>query len=216
MSSLPKNIGYPPRCTVAPSVEILVLVLLLLNINATARLDSIFLRGCGSNVLVLSMVLKSPARLTSAASSVWERSLMERKCRGVMGVVVVVVGSSEVGVVGSEGRMVVVVRVRVNLRRVLGLVRVAVLRSRREIVKRLAMVRILKLVLCGEVMGYRVFELPLCGKLVAQRLCTKVSGTRGGCLTFAAIAASQCREEGGEGGNWPTQIQNNWHQLQKF
>ena len=86
------------------------------------------------------MALASPARLTRAASSDCDRSLMERKCLGL-----VIVGP-EAGVVGRGVGAMVVLRERVILRRVLG--RVVVVRRRRESARMEVMVRVLRLCIC--------------------------------------------------------------------
>ena len=82
MSSFPKNIGCPLKCTTAPSVLILVLVLLLLNIIATVCLARAFRSGKGSCLWALMAAFASAERLTRLTSSVLVRSLIDRKCRG--------------------------------------------------------------------------------------------------------------------------------------
>lgn len=83
ISSFPKNIGCPPKCTTAPSVLILVLVLLLLNIIATVCFASAFCSERANRLRALMAAFASAERLTRIASSELVRSLIDRKCRGI-------------------------------------------------------------------------------------------------------------------------------------
>lgn len=85
MSSLPKNMGEPPKAAMAPSVDTLVRVLRLLKVMATVFPTSAARRECGTSPVDLIAFLCAPAFRTSVVSSAGVRSAMERRCRGANG-----------------------------------------------------------------------------------------------------------------------------------
>ena len=84
MSSFPRNIGCPPIVTTAPSVDILVLVLRLLNAIATTFPANEPKRDFGIDPDFIVRLCEEALR-TSVVNSDGVRSAIERKCLGVRG-----------------------------------------------------------------------------------------------------------------------------------
>lgn len=84
MSSLPRNIGWPPIVTTAPSVETLVRVLRLLKVMATVLPDSAPSRFLGMEPDLITCLCEEALR-TRVTSSCGVRSAIERRCRGAKG-----------------------------------------------------------------------------------------------------------------------------------
>jgi cobalamin synthase len=85
MSSLPRNMGEPPKAAMAPSVDTLVRVLRLLKVIATVLPASAPRIECGTSPVCLMAVLCWCAFWTSVVSSAGVRSAMERRWRGANG-----------------------------------------------------------------------------------------------------------------------------------
>lgn len=82
ISSLPKNIGWPPRAVTAPSVDTLVRVLRLLKVMATVLPDRV-----PSNLLepdLMDCLCKCALR-TRVTNSWGVKSAIDNRCRGAAG-----------------------------------------------------------------------------------------------------------------------------------
>jgi hypothetical protein len=84
MSSLPRNMGWPPIVTTAASVETRVRVLRLLNIIATVFPLREPRRFLGTDPDLMA-VLEEAALRTRVVSSAGVRSAIDKKCRGAKG-----------------------------------------------------------------------------------------------------------------------------------